>query len=157
MTNDQQVRLLMSMIKQGWPLSTAAARAGMSEPTARKYRRAGQVPSQMKVARHWRTRQDPFEGVWAEVEVLLGRDAGLQAKTIFEELQRRYPGRLEPGQLRTLQRRLRQWRALRGPAREVYFPQVHRAGEQAQPDFTAMRAVGVVVAGVRWRRGLPRP
>ncbi len=150
MTTDQQVRLLMSLINKGIPLSTAAAKAGMSEPTARKFRRAGQVPSQMKAPRHWRTRPDPFEQVWAEVESLLERDPGLQAKTVFEEFTRRYPGRFEPGQLRTLQRRFRRWRALHGPEREVYFPQVHRPGEQAQSDFTAMGALGIVVAGVRF-------
>lgn len=150
MTTDRQVRLLMSLIKKGVPLSTAAAKAGMSEPTARKYRRAGQVPSQMKRERHWRTRVDPFEAVWPEVEGLLERDPGLQAKTVFEELVRRYPGRFEPGQVRTLQRRFRRWRALWGPEREVYFPQVHRPGEQAQSDFTAMGALNIVIDGSRF-------
>ena len=55
MTTDQQVRLLMSLIKKGVPLSTAAAKAGMSEPTARKYRQRGKVPSEMRVAHTWRT------------------------------------------------------------------------------------------------------
>jgi hypothetical protein len=150
MTTDQQVRLLMSLIKKGIALSAAAAKAGMSEPTARKYRRAGQVPSQMKAPRHWRTRPDPFEEVWSEVEALVEHDPALQAKTVFEELTRRYPGRFEPGQLRTLQRRFRRWRALHGPEREVYFPQVHRPGEQAQSDFTAMGALAIVVGGVRF-------
>ena len=50
------------------------------------------------------TRADPFGEVWSEVEELLERDAGLQAKAVFEELGRRYPGRFQAGQLRTLQR-----------------------------------------------------
>ena len=120
MTTDQQVRLLMALIKQGLPLVTAAAKAGMSERTARKYRRSGKVASELRVAHTWRTRADPFEEVWPEVEALLEQDKGLQAKTVFEELGRRYPSRFQAGQLRTLQRRFRDWRALRGEDREVY-------------------------------------
>jgi hypothetical protein len=135
----------MSWIKRGLPLSAAAAKAGMSEPTARKYREAGKLPSELKGKHTWRTRPDPFAEVWVEAQVLLERDSGLQAKTVFEELQRRHPGRFTEGQLRTLQRRFRQWKALRGPEREVFFTQVHRPGEQCQSDFTDMRSLGVTI------------
>ena len=148
MTTDQQARLLMSLIKRGLPLGTAAAKAGMSERTARRYRRAGKLPSQLRAAHTWRTRVDPFEAVWTEIEALLEQDAGLQARTVFEELGRRYPGRFRAGQLRTLQRRCRDWRALRGEDQEVYFAQCHRPAEQSQSDFTAMRSLGITVAGV---------
>jgi len=148
MTTDQQVRLLMSLIKQGLPLSAAAAKSGMSEPTARKYRGSGKLASQMRVPHTWRTRSDPFEEVWAEVQALLEQDAGLQAKTVFAELARRYPERFEAGQLRTLQRRFRDWRALHGEDREVYFAQDHHPGEQSQSDFTDMRSLKVTIAGV---------
>ena len=148
MTTDQQVRLLMSLIRTGLSLPAAAAKAGLSERTARKYRRAGKLPSQLRAVHTWRTREDPFEAVWAEVEALLEQDAGLQAKTIFEELKRRYPGRFPAGQLRTLQRRCRDWRALRGDKREVYFAQNHRPAEQSQSDFTNMRLLAVTIAGV---------
>lgn len=148
MTTDEQVRRLMSLIKKGLPLSTAAAKAGMSEPTARKYRRAGQLPGELKAAHTWRTRSDPFEAVWSEVETLLEQDAGLQAKTVFCELKRRHPGKFQDGQLRTLQRRFREWRALHGDDQEVYFAQRHRPGEQAQSDFTHMGKLGVTIAGV---------
>jgi len=147
MTTDQQVRLLMSLIKKGLPLVTAAVKAGMSERTARKYRRLGKLPSEVGAAHGWRTRPDPFEAVWSEVEALLEQDSGFQAKTVFEELQRRHPGEFSAGQLRTLQRRFRHWRALHGADKEVYFAQVHRPGEQCQSDFTGMDALGVTVAG----------
>ena len=68
MTTDQQVRLLMSLIKKGFPLATAAVKAGMSEGTARKYRRLGKPPSEVGAPHGWRTRSDPFEAVWAEAE-----------------------------------------------------------------------------------------
>lgn len=147
MTTNQQVRLLMSLINKGIGLSAAAAKSGMSERTARKYRRAGKRPSELQVRHTWRTRADPLEEVWPEIEALLEQDGGLQAKTIFEELLRRYPGRFQAGQLRTVQRRLRDWRALGGEDREVYFDQRHQPGEQCQSDFTDMRSLGVVVAG----------
>ena len=147
MTTDQQVRLLMSLIKRGVPLATAAAKAGMSERTGRKYKRLGALPSDARVPHSWRTRADPFETVWSEVEELLEGDGALQAKTVFEELRRRYPGRFSAGQLRTLQRRFRHWRALYGPAKEVYFAQRHCPGEQCQSDFTAMGSLGVMIAG----------
>ena len=59
---------------------------------------------------------------------------GLEAKTLFEHLQRKYPGRFQDGQLRTLQRRVKTWRALEGPPREVFFPQVHKPGALSQSD-----------------------
>lgn len=147
MVTKQQVRRLMSLISKGMALSTAAAKAGMSEPTARKYRRLGKGPGAVRPVHDWRTRSDPFAEVWAEVETLLEQDDGLQAKTVFAELSRRYPGRFRPGQLRTLQRRFRDWRARQGPEREVYFPQVHTPGQQAQSDFTDMRDLAVMIAG----------
>jgi hypothetical protein len=147
MTTDQQVRLLMSLLKEGKPLSTAAAKAGMSEPTARKYRNLKKLPSELRSPRTWRTREDPFAEVWPEVERMLEIDGGLEAKTVFEELERRYPGRFQPGQLRTLQRRFHRWRALHGPAKEVFFPQIREPGVQCQSDFTDMTALYITIAG----------
>lgn len=76
MVTDEQVRLLMSLITQGIPQVTAAAKAGMSERTARKYVRSGRAPSQAKTPHTWRTRPDPFAEVWPEVEALLRTDGG---------------------------------------------------------------------------------
>jgi transposase len=137
----------MSLLTQGIPQVTAAAKAGMSERSARKYGRSGCAPSQVKVPHTWRTRPDPFEGVWPEIEALLRQDGGLQAKTIWTELNERYPARFSVGQLRTLQRRLLAWRVTSGPDREVFFPQTHAPGEQAQSDFTDMRRLEVMIAG----------
>jgi len=144
---DEQVRLLMSLISKGIPQVTAAAKAGMSERTARKYVRSGQMPSALKVPRTYRTRPDPFAEVWPEIEALLRQDGGLQAKAVFGELNERYPGRFGSGALRTLQRRFHVWRARSGPEREVYFPQVHRPGVQAQSDFTDMRRLEIRIGG----------
>jgi transposase len=137
----------MSLLTQGIPQVTAAAKAGMSERTARKYAHSGRAPSQAKVPHTWRTRPDPFADVWPEIEALLRQDSGLQAKTIWAELNERHAGRFSAGQLRTLQRRLLGWRAQSGPDRDVFFPQTHSPGEQAQSDFTDMRQLEVMIAG----------
>jgi hypothetical protein len=121
----------------------------MSVRTARSWEH-GPLPSETRQSRSWRTRRDPFVEVWAsEVEPLLVRDREgvLEATFLFEELARRHPGRFTPGQVRTLQRRVREWRACQGPPREVFFPQVHPLGREAQLDFTHASELGVTIAG----------
>ena len=81
---------------------------------------------------------------------LLEVNPGLEAKTLFEDLQRRYPGLFSDGQLRTLQRRVKRWRALAGPAKEVFFDQRHRPGELCQSDFTRMNDLAVSIQGRRF-------
>ena len=135
------------MLGKGKNLAAAAAKADMDEKTARKYRQLGKLPSEIKVEHTWRTREDPFAEVWGEVKEKLEINPGLEAKTLFQDLQRRYPGRFADGQLRTLQRRVKIWRALEGPPKEVFFPQVHKPGELCQSDFTHMRALGVTIQG----------
>lgn len=71
----------------------------------------------------------------------------LEATTILAELERRHPGEFQRGQLRTLQRRLRQWRALNGPEKEVFFPQDHPPGREAAYDFTNCDELGVTICG----------
>ena len=119
----------------GTPLSIAARRAGMSEPTARRYR-IGPLPSQRTVPRAYRTGRDPFAALWPELEARLIQAPGLEAVTIFETLRGRPDLVLADGQLRTFQRRIRRWRVVHGPEREIMFPPVHRPGEYAPSDFT---------------------
>ena len=128
MVTDQQVRRLFKMVQTEKNFGIAAIKAGMDEKTARKYRKLGKLPSESDKPHTWRTRKDPFADSWDEIESMLEINASLEAKTIFEDFQRRYPGRFADGQLRTLQRRIKIWRASEGPAKEVFFTQVHIAG-----------------------------
>ena len=112
MVTDGQVRRLRGLLQKESTLGTAAAKAGMDEKTARKYRRLGKLPSDVRVRHTWRTRKDPFDEVWEEMRLKLEDHPGLEAKTLFADLQRRYPGRFADGQLRTLQRRVKQWRGV---------------------------------------------
>ena len=108
---------------------------------------AGKLPSEMAAPRDWRTREDPFAEHWSAVEALVRETPALEAKTLFEVLTTKYPDRYEAGQLRTLQRRVRLWRATQGPDRAVTFAQQHRPGEAAQTDFTSTSELGITIAG----------
>src|ERR1039457_4035721 len=98
MVTDHQVRKLMKLIREGKTLSQASVKSGMSDPTARKYWASG-LPSEIQAQHSWCTRLDPFVEVWSEVRALLENEPGLQALTLFAELQRQYPGRFAEGQL----------------------------------------------------------
>jgi hypothetical protein len=92
MVTDAQVRRLRRFDLQGLPKGQAAAKAGMDDKTARKYRRLDRLPSEVRpMERPWRTRPDPFADVWPQVEAQLTLNPGLEAKTLFEWLQRQHP------------------------------------------------------------------
>ena len=80
MVTDQQVRKLMKLIQSEETLTIAAAKSGMDEKTARKYRRLGQLPSQCQQVHSWRTRQDPFADLWEELQELLQLNPGLAGR-----------------------------------------------------------------------------
>jgi len=124
LVTDKQVRKLFALRKTERNQEVAAVKAGMDPKTAQKYLRWNRLPSELPRPPRWRTWPDPFAGVWEEVRELLETNPGLEAKTVFEHLQRRYPGRFPDGQLRTLQR-VKGWRATEGPAKEVFFAQQH--------------------------------
>lgn len=148
MVTDKQVRRLVKMSQEGKTKRVAADKADMDEKTARKYLRLGKLPSEIAAEHTWRTREDHFSEAWEEVKAKLELNPGLEAKTLFEYLQRSCPGRFSDGQLRTLQRKVRRWRALEGPPKEVFFEQIHRPGELCQSDFTSMNDLGITLAGV---------
>jgi len=135
------------LIKTENNFGIAAMKAGMDDKTARKYRQLGKLPSELKQRHSWRTREDPFEDAWAGIESMLKINPGLEAKTIFEDLQRRNPGRFSDGQLRTLQRRIKNWRAFCGPPKEVFFTQIHKPGQLGQSDFTHMDKLEITIGG----------
>ncbi len=147
MVTDAQVRRLKRLSKTEKTQELAAAKAGMDVKTARRYLADGQLPSERKPERDWRTRGDPFERVWEEIREQIDANPGLEAKTLFEALQRKYPGEFADGQLRTLQRRIKRWRATEGPGREVFFAQRHVPGRLGESDFTYMNELDVTIGG----------
>jgi len=144
--NRTQVAKYMEHRKQ-LEQGSAAAKVGISVRTARRIERAGGLPSKQET-RPWRTRSDPLSQWWeSDIAPLLESAPALNAVTILEELERRYPTAVSPALLRTLQRRLRQWRALHGVDREVYFAQEHPPGRLGLSDFTDCAELGVLVDG----------
>ena len=150
MVTDEQVRLLRKKMAKGKTIASAAAAAGISERSAYVWK-TGLLPSEAKKPRLWRTRPDPFSAIWdAEVVPLLAADdrGVLEGTTILAELRRRHGDAYSAGQLRTLQRRIHEWRALHGPGKEVMFEQKHQAGREGAFDFTDASELGVTIAGV---------
>src|SRR5665648_813226 len=113
---DAQVRLIMKERTKGKTQEQAAIKANVrSRKTVQKYEQTGQMPSEMKQARGYRTRIDPFEADWAEVKKKLEDAPELEAKTLFEWLNEREGEKYQEGQLRTLQRRISKWRVMNKP------------------------------------------
>jgi hypothetical protein len=132
--------------RQNEPVALAAAKAGFSTATGYRLDHDPRLPSQKSVPRE-RRRPDPLADIFdAEVVPMLEAAPGLRAIAIFEELLRRHPD-LDPGVRRTLERRVRAWRAIHGPEQEVIFRQIHEPGHMGLSDFTDMAELGVVVAG----------
>lgn len=124
----------------------------MDRKTAAKYIRTGEGPGERVRPRNWRTREDPFSGLWPQVERWLEGNPSLEATTAFEDLQRRYPGEFKEGQLRSLQRRFRAWKLEKGHGRKpVYFEQEHEPGRLLELDWFHPRDFDVTIGGERYR------
>ena len=128
--------------------AAAAAKAAISPATAYRFEQDHQLPSSTDKGRT-RRRADPLADFFdAEVIPMLKATPALRAVAIFEEMQRRHP-HLSPGARRTLERRIRSWRAQHGADQEVIFRQVHEPGRMGLSDFTGMADLGVTIAGER--------
>ena len=125
----------------------AAAKAGFSTATAYRLEQNLRLPSQKRSPRR-RRRQDPLAAVWdSEVVPLLKSVSGLRPVAIFDEIRRRHP-EIGAGVRRTLERRIRAWRALNGAEQDVIFRQEHPPGRLGLSDFTDMGDHRVSIAGV---------
>jgi hypothetical protein len=98
-----------------------------------------------KKARYWRTRLDPFALVWAEVEGWLEAHPEMTGVTVFQRLRAAYPDDFSETQLRTLQRRVAEWRAERVMAFDDQWLQ-HEvlAGASLPPPLRATASESVV-------------
>ena len=128
-------------------LVAAAAKASLSTATAYRIEDDPRLPSQKRSQRS-RRRPDPLAGIFEdEIVPLLKEAPGIRPVALFEELLRRHPD-LDRGVRRTLERRVRAWRAVYGPEQEIIFRQVHEPGRMGLSDFTDMAELLVTVAGV---------
>jgi hypothetical protein len=143
---DCQMRLYMSFRQTETP-TVAAAKAGFSAAIAYRIERDRRLPSQ-KSAPRGRRRRDPLAEVWdSEVVPLLKSAPGLRPVAIFDEIRRRHP-EISAGVRRTLERRIRAWRALNGAEQDVVFRQEPSPGRLGLSDFTDMGDHGISIAGV---------
>ena len=121
--------------QNGASQEVASARVGISVRSGRRIEKSGTPRN--KAERDWRTREDPLEAVWStELVLLLEREPSLTGTTLLEYLEEHYPGHYDQRVLRTLQRRVKQWKALHGPDQEVFFRQQAAMGQQGFSDFT---------------------
>jgi len=126
---------------------TAAAKAGMSERTGRRIESGIHQPK-CKQPRTYRTRTDPLEQVWdSDLLPRLEIEPKLKPKTLYLHLMRAYPGKYQSTILRTLQRRVKQWKLLEGPSQEVMFTQNHPIGQQGISDFTHFKQATITILG----------
>jgi hypothetical protein len=126
--------------------AAAAAKAGFSTASGYRIEADPRLPSQKKGPRG-RRRPDPLAGIWdSEMVPMLEAAPGLRAVAVFEEIVRRHP-ELGMSVRRTLERRIRAWRAFNGPEREVIFRQEHPPGRMGLSDFTDMGELGITIAG----------
>lgn len=143
--NHRQVEVYMKSRKNGYSQIASASRAGISERSGREIE-SGRRKDPKRKDRNWRTRPDPLSGVWENTLVpLLENNPMLQPITLLEHLQDQFPGQYPDGLLRTLQRRVKQWRALSGPPKEVMFRQMHPPGAQGLSDFTMLKNVTITI------------
>ena len=128
--------------RQTHETTVSAAKAGFSPATGYRIEDNPRLPSQKKMPRG-RRRPDPLAGVWdAEIVPIMKAAPGIRAIAVLEEIRRRHPG-FGPGVRRTLERRMRAWRALAGPERDVIFRQEHEPGRLGLSDFTDTSALGL--------------
>src|SRR5216683_1028545 len=127
--------------------TVAAAKSGFSRATGYRIDDDPRLPSQKKAPRG-RRRPDPLAEVWdGEIVPILKSAPGIRAIAVLDEIRRRHP-EISAGIRRTLERRMRRWRALAGPEQDVIFRQEHEPGRFGLSDFTDTSALGVTVAGV---------
>jgi len=147
MLTDKQVLKLSKLYLETGKIEMSSLKSGTNRKTGSKYIRLGKLPSELKKPHIWRTRADPFFEVKLEIKTMFELYPDLEAKTVFEYLQDKYPGQFEDGQLRSLQRRFAGWRVEFCVGKEVYFEQDHSPGQKMQLDWTFMNSLNITLNG----------
>jgi len=140
------MRLYMTF-RQTHDATIAAGKSGFSRASGYRIEDDPRLPSQKKAPRG-RRRPDPLVALWdSEIVPILKAAPGIRAIAVLEEIRRRHP-EISANIRRTLERRMRAWRTLAGPERDVIFRQEHAPGRLGLSDFTDTSVLGVTVAGV---------
>ena len=133
--------------RQSKETTVAAAKSGFSRATGYRIEDDPRLPSQKKAPRG-RRRPDPLAEVWDnEIVPILQSAPGIRAIAVLDEIRRRHP-EISAGIRRTLERRMRGWRAVAGPEQDVIFRQEHEPGRCGLSDFTDTSVLGITIGGV---------
>lgn len=136
----------MNARESGLKQTEAAKLAEFSERTGQRIESGDHRPNRGR-AHDWRTREDPLAAVWdAVLEPMLRKEPRLMPTTLYEYLQEHYPGEYTQV-LRTLQRRVKAWKAVHGPAPEVMFELRHDPGMIGLSDFTELKGIEITING----------
>ena len=137
-------------LKQTHSIEKAAVKSGFSCATGYRINKHSRHPSEKTKVKRARRRPDPLAGIFEEQVVpMLEKCPNLRAVSVYEEIMRLNP-QLEPGVRRTLERRVRDWRAQHGPQQEVIFRQRQEPGRMGISDFTDMNRIGVTIGGCKF-------
>lgn len=147
MINKQKYHRLMKEYQATGNVTVSAMRADVSRPTARKYLNDSKTPDELQIQHGWRTRKDPLEEVWGQAMAMLESAPELEARSLFEHLLEQHPSQIQTTHLRTFQRRVKAWRMLHGPDKEVFFPQHWKPGRALQLDWTNADELQVRIQG----------
>ena len=141
----KQVKIYMETRKSGKTQLISSAKAGISERSGRAIEKGRHKGA--NAIRHWRTRKDPLVEVWGkELVPMLEASPLLTPITLLEYLQDKYSDSYPDSLLRTLERRIKNWRVLCGPDKEVIFRQIHEPGRLGLSDFTKLKGIIITIA-----------
>jgi hypothetical protein len=151
---DDQVLALRKEFKKLKVIKIVALKTGMNRKTASKYLKQSALPSETIKPREWLTREDQLQNIWPRAEEFLSVTPDIEAKALFDHLLEAYPGIASEGQLRTFQRRIKQWRIKNGTDQEVYFDQLTIPGKMAQLDWLDMNKFKIEINGQTFKHKL---
>lgn len=151
MIKETQYRTLLKEFNKSGEITMSSMKSGMTRKTGSKYLKLGKSPNELRQAHTWRTRPDPFADVTNEIDEMLNNALELQPLTIFTYLQEKYPGKFKDGQLRTLERRVKEWKMENGKAKILSIPQSHAPGRLMELDWTCMNELMITINGVDFK------
>lgn len=148
MITEKQKEFYMNLRIEGNTQELAAAKASMSVRSAKRIDNLKPNGCSSEILKRG-VKKDPFKEVWlSDLVPLLEREPTLQALILLEDLQEKFPGKYDGNLLRTLQRRVKDWKAINGPEKEVIFRQNHPPGWQGLSDFTDCNELEVTILGI---------
>jgi transposase len=149
MITDSQKARVRRLCNQGFGITACARKYKMDRKTVSSILNEQQPPAPRE-PRTYRTRVDPLEPFWPEIEGLLKKDSKLKPYIILEEMRRRHPDEFSLSWQRTLERRVDLWKVEHQVEQEVFFDQDHEPGDVLAVDFSNMNELGVMIEHQRF-------